>query len=59
MGLTSQSLEIMVVMLAVACVVLTVWQWPRLSRRGVPAVLGRLGPSSSRRRPCCVRSRSP
>ncbi|KOT91344.1 esterase [Streptomyces sp. NRRL F-5755] len=43
MGLTSQSLEIMVVMLAVACVVLTVWQWPRLSRRGVPAVLGRLG----------------
>ncbi|MFH8749214.1 alpha/beta hydrolase [Streptomyces rimosus] len=43
MGLTSQSLEIMVVMLAVACVVLTVWQWPRLSRRGMPAVLGRLG----------------
>ncbi|UNO41082.1 alpha/beta hydrolase-fold protein [Streptomyces sp. MST-110588] len=43
MGLTSQSLEITVGALAVACVVLTVWLWPRLSRRGVIPVLGRLG----------------
>ncbi|MFH8344773.1 alpha/beta hydrolase [Streptomyces sp. NPDC018045] len=43
MGLTSQSLEIMVITLAVACVALTVWLWPRLSLRGVLPVLGRIG----------------
>ncbi|MEU7228181.1 alpha/beta hydrolase [Streptomyces chrestomyceticus] len=43
MGLTSQSLEIAVITLAVACVALTVWLWPRLSPRGVLPVLGRIG----------------
>ena len=43
MGLTSQSLEYTVVVLALACVAATVWLWPRLSRRGVRPVLGRLG----------------
>ncbi|MEV5593293.1 alpha/beta hydrolase-fold protein [Streptomyces sp. NPDC052496] len=43
MGLTSQSLEIAMITLAVACVVLTVWRWPRLSGRGVLPVLGRIG----------------
>ncbi|MET7798520.1 alpha/beta hydrolase [Streptomyces decoyicus] len=43
MGLTSQSLEYTVIVLAVACVAATVWLWPRLSRRGVRPVLGRLG----------------
>ncbi|GAA3188410.1 MULTISPECIES: alpha/beta hydrolase [Streptomyces] len=43
MGLTSRSLEIAVVALAVVLVVLTVWQWPRLSGRGVGVLFGRLG----------------
>lgn len=43
MGLTSQSLEYTVIVLAVACVAATVWLWPRLSRRGIGPVLGRLG----------------
>ncbi|MGA5268134.1 alpha/beta hydrolase [Streptomyces lydicamycinicus] len=43
MGLTSQSLEYTVIVLAVLCVAATVWLWPRLARRGVAAVLGRLG----------------
>lgn len=43
MGLTSQSLEYAVIVLAVASVAATVWLWPRLSRRGVGPVLGRLG----------------
>ncbi|MFJ9409163.1 alpha/beta hydrolase [Streptomyces sp. NPDC101393] len=43
MGLTSQSLEYTVIVLALACVAATVWFWPRLSRRGVRSVLGRLG----------------
>lgn len=43
MGLTSQSLEYTVIVLAVASVAATVWLWPRLSRRGVGPVLGRLG----------------
>ncbi|MGW1840712.1 alpha/beta hydrolase [Streptomyces sp. BBFR2] len=43
MGLTSRSLEFAVVALAVVLVALTVWQWPRLSGRGVRVLLGRLG----------------
>ncbi|ANZ17625.1 alpha/beta hydrolase-fold protein [Streptomyces noursei] len=43
MGLTSQSLEITVIVLAVVCVAATVWLWPRLSRNGWRHVLGRLG----------------
>ncbi|GAB7032368.1 alpha/beta hydrolase-fold protein [Streptomyces sp. NPDC021749] len=43
MGLTSQSLEYTVIVLAIACVAATVWLWPRLSRRGIRPVLGRLG----------------
>ncbi|MGW1072251.1 alpha/beta hydrolase [Streptomyces sp. NPDC002537] len=43
MGLTSRSLLYTVVFVAVLCVGLTVWLWPRLSGRGVLPVLGRLG----------------
>ncbi|MCK7623824.1 esterase family protein [Streptomyces sp. RS10V-4] len=43
MGLTSQSLEIAVIVLAVVCVAATVWLWPRLSRNGWRHVLARLG----------------
>ena len=43
MGLTSRSLFYAVAAAAVVCVGLTVWLWPRLSRRGVRPVLGRLG----------------
>lgn len=43
MGLTSKKLLVMVVLLAVAVFVVTVWSWPRLSRGGVRPVLGRVG----------------
>ncbi|MFD0383213.1 alpha/beta hydrolase [Streptomyces stramineus] len=43
MGLTSRSLLYTVVLVAVLCVVLTVWLWPRMAGRGVLPVLGRLG----------------
>ncbi|MEV0370369.1 alpha/beta hydrolase-fold protein [Streptomyces sp. NPDC050636] len=43
MGLTSQSLEYTVIVVALACVAATVWLWPRLSRQGVRPILGRLG----------------
>ncbi|MFI1798332.1 alpha/beta hydrolase [Streptomyces sp. NPDC020379] len=43
MGLTSRSLLYTVVFVAVLCVGLTVWLWPRLSGRGALPVLGRLG----------------
>ncbi|MGD6740612.1 alpha/beta hydrolase [Streptomyces sp. BH106] len=43
MGLTGRALECAAVLLALACVCLTVWAWPRLARRGPLAVLGRLG----------------
>ncbi|QNS08082.1 alpha/beta hydrolase [Streptomyces xanthii] len=42
MGLTSRALECMTVLIAVVCVGLTVWGWPRLARRGTRSVLGRL-----------------
>ncbi|GAA4860917.1 alpha/beta hydrolase [Kitasatospora terrestris] len=43
MGLTSHKVLALSALWAVAMVVATVWSWPRLARRGWPAVLGRLG----------------
>ncbi|MEE4545192.1 alpha/beta hydrolase-fold protein [Streptomyces sp. V4-01] len=43
MGLTSKKVLIFAALLAVVFFVLTVWLWPRLSRRGVTPVLGRVG----------------
>ncbi|WP_433512423.1 alpha/beta hydrolase [Nonomuraea sp. CA-143628] len=43
MGLTSVKLQFLVLVLAVGALVATVWLWPRLSGRGWPAVLGRVG----------------
>ncbi|GGU87950.1 esterase [Streptomyces albospinus] len=43
MGLTSQSLLFAMIAVAVVCVGLTVWMWPRFAGRGPRAVLGRLG----------------
>ena len=43
MGLTSQKLQILVALIAVACFVATVWIWPRLGRRNWRALLGRVG----------------
>ncbi|MFI9205734.1 alpha/beta hydrolase [Streptomyces sp. NPDC053048] len=43
MGLTSRSLLYTVVFVAIVCVGLTIWLWPRLSGRGPLPVLGRLG----------------
>jgi hypothetical protein len=42
MGLTSRALEYATVLVAIVCVGLTVWGWPRLARHGVRSVLGRL-----------------
>ncbi|GFE14739.1 esterase [Streptomyces glebosus] len=43
MGLTSRSLLYAVAAVAVVCVGLTLWLWPRLAGRGPRALLGRLG----------------
>lgn len=43
MGLTSKKVLLLAVMLGVLLFVATVWLWPRLSRRGVAPVLGRVG----------------
>ncbi|MFH8986408.1 alpha/beta hydrolase [Streptomyces varsoviensis] len=43
MGLTSRSLLYTVIFVAVLCVGLTVWLWPRLAKRGALPVAGRLG----------------
>ncbi|MFC5719649.1 alpha/beta hydrolase [Streptomyces gamaensis] len=43
MGLTSRSLLFTVIFVAVVCVGLTLWLWPRLAGRGALPVLGRLG----------------
>jgi enterochelin esterase-like enzyme len=43
MGLTSKKLLVAVAVLAVALFVLTIWLWPRLSRRGIRPVAGRVG----------------
>ncbi|MFD8327650.1 alpha/beta hydrolase [Streptomyces lydicus] len=43
MGLTSRSLLYAMVAVAVVCVGLTLWLWPRFAGRGPRAVLGRLG----------------
>ncbi|MFI1097444.1 alpha/beta hydrolase [Streptomyces sp. NPDC020917] len=43
MGLTSKKVLLLAVVLAVALFAVTVWLWPRLSRKGVLPVLGRVG----------------
>ncbi|MFB6986487.1 alpha/beta hydrolase [Streptomyces sp. NPDC056178] len=43
MGLTSKAFLAAVIMLAVVFFAATVWLWPRLARRSVPAVFGRVG----------------
>ena len=43
MGLTSQKLQVLIALLAVACFAATVWLWPRLSGRTWRALLGRVG----------------
>ncbi|WP_425839702.1 alpha/beta hydrolase [Streptomyces fractus] len=43
MGLTGRPVECATALLALMCVGVTVWAWPRLARRGTVAVLGRLG----------------
>ncbi|MER5948125.1 alpha/beta hydrolase-fold protein [Streptomyces sp. NPDC001904] len=43
MGLTSRALLYATVLMAMGCVGLTVWVWPRLAGRGPLPVLGRLG----------------
>ncbi|MFJ3584848.1 alpha/beta hydrolase [Streptomyces sp. NPDC090127] len=43
MGLTSNKVLALAVVLAVVLFVATVWLWPRLARGGVRAVLGRIG----------------
>ncbi|WP_228979511.1 esterase family protein [Streptomyces sp. DH12] len=43
MGLTSNKVLALAVLVAVALFALTVWLWPRLARRGPKAVLGRVG----------------
>ncbi|MET9803318.1 alpha/beta hydrolase-fold protein [Streptomyces sp. NPDC006368] len=43
MGLTSSKVLALAAVLAVALFAATVWLWPRLSRRGVRPVLGRVG----------------
>jgi S-formylglutathione hydrolase FrmB len=43
MGLTSKKVLLLAVVVAVLLFALTVWLWPRLARRSLPAVLGRVG----------------
>jgi enterochelin esterase-like enzyme len=43
MGLTSKKVLVLAALLAVVLFALTVWLWPRLSRRGITPVLGRVG----------------
>ncbi|MBY8878893.1 alpha/beta hydrolase [Actinacidiphila acidipaludis] len=43
MGLTSKKVLLLSVVLAVILFAVTVWLWPRLSRKGVVPVLGRVG----------------
>ncbi|HEY3479838.1 MAG TPA: alpha/beta hydrolase-fold protein [Streptomyces sp.] len=42
MGLTSKKVLLLAAVLAVALFAVTVWFWPRLARRSLPAVLGRV-----------------
>ncbi len=43
MGLTSKKLLVLVILIAVAVFVATIWLWPRLSRKGVKPIAGRVG----------------
>ncbi|MFF4607607.1 alpha/beta hydrolase [Streptomyces sp. NPDC001339] len=43
MGLTSKKVLLLAVLVAVALFVLTIWLWPRLSKKSWRAVLGRVG----------------
>jgi glucan phosphoethanolaminetransferase (alkaline phosphatase superfamily) len=43
MGLTSKKVLLLAVLIAVALFVLTIWLWPRLSKKNWRAVTGRVG----------------
>ncbi|MGP4001831.1 alpha/beta hydrolase [Streptomyces sp. 8N706] len=43
MGLTSKKVLLLAVVVAVLVFAMTIWLWPRLARRSVPSVLGRVG----------------
>ncbi|MER6116992.1 esterase [Streptomyces sp. A0642] len=43
MGLTGNAVLIIAITLAVALFAVTIWFWPRLARRSVPVVFGRVG----------------
>ncbi|MDJ0343979.1 alpha/beta hydrolase-fold protein [Streptomyces sp. H10-C2] len=43
MGLTSKKVLLLAVIAAVVLFAVTVWLWPRLAKRSIPAVLGRIG----------------
>lgn len=43
MGLTSKKLLVLVILIAVAMFVATIWLWPRVARRGVRPIAGRVG----------------
>ncbi|MGW1377977.1 alpha/beta hydrolase [Streptomyces sp. NPDC002446] len=43
MGLTSKKVLLLAVLVAVALFILTIWLWPRLSKKNWRAVLGRVG----------------
>ncbi|MFI6966831.1 alpha/beta hydrolase [Streptomyces sp. NPDC050149] len=43
MGLTGNAVLILAITLAVALFAVTIWCWPRLARRGVPVLFGRVG----------------
>ncbi|MEU1370206.1 alpha/beta hydrolase-fold protein [Streptomyces sp. NPDC005803] len=43
MGLTGNAVLILAIALAVALFAVTIWFWPKLARRSVPVVLGRVG----------------
>ncbi|MFI8885957.1 alpha/beta hydrolase [Streptomyces sp. NPDC053813] len=43
MGLTSKTFLVLAIAMAVVFFAATIWLWPRLARRSVPAVFGRVG----------------
>jgi S-formylglutathione hydrolase FrmB len=43
MGLTSKKVLLLAVVAALLLFTVTVWLWPRLARRNVPSILGRIG----------------
>ncbi|OIV38471.1 hypothetical protein BIV57_05565 [Mangrovactinospora gilvigrisea] len=43
MGLTAKKFVLLLILIAIGLIVLTVWLWPRLARRGPAMVAGRVG----------------